>query len=58
MAMFLKEFASDVAWAHMDCYAWSDGGHPLFPKEGSGVGVRLMVELITRMAQGELNGRS
>ena len=57
-AMFLKEFAGEVAWAHMDCYAWSDGGHALFPKGGSGVGVRLMVDLITRLAQGELDGGS
>jgi leucyl aminopeptidase len=57
-AMFLKEFAGDVAWAHMDCYAWSDGDQPLFPKGGSGVGVRLMVELATRLSQGDINGGS
>lgn len=57
-AMFLKAFAGDVAWAHLDCYAWSGGEHPLFPQGGSGTGVRLMVDLATRLAQGELDGGS
>jgi leucyl aminopeptidase len=52
-ALFLKEFAGDVAWAHLDCYAWSDGEHPLFPKGGSGVGVRLLVDLIPRLLGAE-----
>jgi leucyl aminopeptidase len=48
-ALFLKEFAGDVAWAHLDCYAWSEGESPLFPKGGSGVGVRLLVDAIPRL---------
>jgi leucyl aminopeptidase len=48
-ALFLKEFAGDVAWAHFDCYAWSEGETPLFPKGGSGVGVRLLVDAIPRL---------
>ncbi|MFI5400183.1 MAG: leucyl aminopeptidase family protein [SAR324 cluster bacterium] len=54
-ALFLKEFVGDIAWAHLDCYAWSDGEHALFPKGGSGVGVRLLVDLIPRLmgAQGD-----
>jgi leucyl aminopeptidase len=48
-ALFLKEFAGDVAWAHFDCYAWSEGESPLFPKGGSGVGVRLLVDAIPRL---------
>lgn len=51
-AVFLKEFAGDVAWAHLDCYAWSDGESPLFPKGGSGIGVRLMVDVATRLSDG------
>ena len=50
-ALFLQEFAGGVAWAHMDCYAWSDGDHPLFPKGGSGAGVRLLVELTKRLLE-------
>jgi len=48
-ALFLREFAGEVAWAHLDCYAWSDGEHSLYPKGGSGIGVRLMVELASRL---------
>jgi leucyl aminopeptidase len=48
-ALFLQEFVGAVAWAHLDCYAWSDGDSPLFPKGGSGAGVRLMVELAERL---------
>ncbi|MBI4083771.1 MAG: leucyl aminopeptidase family protein [Candidatus Lambdaproteobacteria bacterium] len=51
-ALFLKEFAGTVAWAHLDCYSWSEGEHPLFPKGGSGIGVRLMIDLIHRLNQG------
>ncbi len=50
-ALFLKEFAGDVAWAHLDCYGWSDGENPLFPKGGSGIGVRLMVEVAARLSE-------
>jgi leucyl aminopeptidase len=56
-ALFLKEFAGPVAWAHIDCYAWSDGDSPLFPKGGSGVGVRLCVDLVTRLLEGANHGR-
>jgi leucyl aminopeptidase len=56
-ALFLKEFVSDVAWAHLDCYAWSDGEHPLFPKGGSGVGVRLLVDLIPRLIGVHTHGK-
>jgi leucyl aminopeptidase len=51
-ALFLQEFAGDVAWAHLDCYAWSDGEHPLFPKGGNGVGVRLIADVATRLSKG------
>jgi len=55
-ALFLKEFAGDVAWAHLDCYAWSDGDHPLFPKGGSGTGVRLLVDLMPRLIGAHSHG--
>ena len=51
-AVFLQEFAGDIAWAHLDCYAWSDGDSPLFPKGGGGQGVRLMVDVATRLSGG------
>ncbi len=51
-ALFLQEFAGDVAWAHLDCYAWSEGEHPLFPKGGNGVGVRLIADVAARLSKG------
>ena len=48
-ALFLKEFAGEAPWAHLDCYGWSNGDNPLVPKGGSGTGVRLMVDLATRL---------
>jgi leucyl aminopeptidase len=51
-ALFLQEFAGGGAWAHLDFYAWSEGDSPLFPKGGSGAGVRLLVELAQRLSQG------
>ncbi len=56
-ALFLKEFAGEVAWAHIDCYAWSDGDSPLLPKGGSGAGVRLCVELTKRLLETAADGR-
>jgi leucyl aminopeptidase len=56
-ALFLKEFVGSVAWAHLDCYAWSDGDSPLFPKGGSGVGVRLCVELMSHLEEIAAHGR-
>ncbi len=46
-AMFLKEFAGDRPWVHMDVAgtAWSDEPRPYLPKGASGVGVRTLAEL-------------
>jgi leucyl aminopeptidase len=45
-AAFLKRFAGDVPWAHVDIAgtAW-DTGRPYAPKAGAGYGVRLLLEL-------------
>ena len=45
-AEFLKRFVGDVPWAHVDIAgtAW-DLGRAYAPKNGSGWGVRLLVEL-------------
>jgi leucyl aminopeptidase len=50
-AEFLKRFAGDVPWAHLDIagMAW-DGGKAYAPKGGNGFGVRLLVELAHSMA--------
>ncbi len=46
-AMFLKEFAGDLPWAHLDIAgtAWADEGKPWQPKGPTGVAVRTLAEL-------------
>jgi leucyl aminopeptidase len=46
-AMFLKEFAGDLPWAHLDIAgtAWADEAKPFLPKGPSGVAVRTLAEL-------------
>jgi leucyl aminopeptidase len=46
-AMFLKEFAGSVPWAHLDVAgtAWADEPKPWLPKGASGVAVRTLAEL-------------
>jgi leucyl aminopeptidase len=50
-AEFLRRFAGDVPWAHLDIagVAW-DRGRPYASKAGSAFGVRLLVELAHAMA--------
>ena len=50
-AAFLEEFVGETPWAHIDIAgtAW-DGGREYAAKEGSGFGVRLLVELARRLA--------
>ena len=50
-AEFLRRFAGDTPWAHLDIagMAW-DGGKAYAPKGGNGFGVRLLVELARSMA--------
>jgi leucyl aminopeptidase len=49
-AEFLQRFVGDTPWAHVDiaATAW-DVGRPYAAKGGTGVGVRLLVELATRL---------
>jgi leucyl aminopeptidase len=46
-AMFLKEFADGVPWAHIDIAgtAWSDEARPYLPKGPTGVAVRTLATL-------------
>jgi len=48
-AWFLKEFAEDTPWVHLDIAgtAWLDDGKPFLAKGPSGVGVRTLVRLAT-----------
>jgi len=47
-AAFLKKFANDFRWAHLDIAgtAWRDQDQPYIPKGGTGVGVRLLIEFL------------
>lgn len=46
-AMFLKEFAGDGPWAHLDIAgtAWADEAHPWQPKGATGAMIRTLVEV-------------
>jgi leucyl aminopeptidase len=45
--MFLKEFAGDLPWAHLDVAgtAWTDEAKPWLAKGPTGVAVRALAEL-------------
>lgn len=47
-AAFLKQFAADYTWAHLDIAgtAWTDKNTPGSPKGGTGVGVRVLIEYL------------
>ena len=46
-AAFLKTFAGDGPWAHLDIAgtAWAESKHPFQPKGATGVAVRTLIEL-------------
>jgi leucyl aminopeptidase len=50
-AYFLHEFAERVPWVHLDIagVAWIEKGRPYMPKGASGIGVRLVVNLIKEL---------
>ena len=49
-ALFLKQFAGEGPWAHLDIAgaSWLKKDRPWTPRGASGVGVRLMVEVLKR----------
>ncbi len=51
-ALFLKEFAEDTPWAHLDIAgtAWLEDAKPYMAKGPTGVPVRTLVELVTGWA--------
>jgi len=51
-ALFIKEFAGDAPWVHMDIAgtAWAEEAKPYQPKGATGVGVRTLVELAREAA--------
>ncbi len=51
-AAFLKKFAKDFNWAHLDIAgtAWRDQATPYTPKGGTGVGVRLLIAFLKNLS--------
>lgn len=49
-ARFLKEFAGDLPWVHLDIAgtAWTEKDKPYTPKGASGIGVRLIVDVLLK----------
>lgn len=54
-AAFLKEFADDTSWAHLDIAgtAWADDAKPYRAKGPTGIAVRTLIEFVERAAQGK-----
>jgi leucyl aminopeptidase len=52
-AMFLKEFAEDTPWLHLDIAgtAWTEEAKPWIAKGPSGIGVRSLVEFVKDFSQ-------
>ena len=49
-AYFLKEFVGETPWIHLDIAgaAWNDNDRPYCPKGASGIGVRLLLNLLKK----------
>ncbi len=49
-AAFLQHFAGKTPWVHLDIagVAWFDSAHDYIPKGPTGIGVRLLVEALTK----------
>ena len=48
-ALFLKKFVPDeIAWAHLDTYAWRDSAKPGRPKGGEALGLRAIFAMLSR----------
>ena len=56
-AAFLKEFADDTAWAHLDIAgtAWGDTVQPYRSKGPTGIAVRTLIEFVERSARQDGN---
>ena len=55
-AAFLANFVADTPWVHLDIAgtAWSNKSSPYLKKGATGVGVRLLVELLQSWKQKEI----
>ncbi|MEN3166493.1 leucyl aminopeptidase family protein [Gluconobacter sp. OJB] len=49
-ALYLQKFVPDgQKWAHIDTYAWNDGGRPGRPEGGEVLGLRAILETLSRI---------
>ena len=49
-AMFLKRFVpKNLAWAHLDTFAWREAAKPGRPKGGEALGLRAFFEALSRL---------
>jgi len=57
---FLSKFVGEASWAHLDIAstAWIDEPRPYTPKGVTGVGVRLLIEFLSRQGGGKPAPRS
>jgi leucyl aminopeptidase len=57
---FLSKFVGEAPWAHLDIAstAWIDEPRPYTPKGVTGVGVRLLIEFLSRQGGGKTAPRS
>lgn len=46
-ALFLQKFVGDIPWAHIDMYAWTEGGGGCQEGGGNGQCVQLLAEFLT-----------
>jgi len=59
-AAFLSKFVGETPWAHLDIAstAWIDEPRPYTPKGVTGVGVRLLIEFLSRQRGGKASPRA
>jgi leucyl aminopeptidase len=50
-ALFLRRFARETPWAHIDLYAWEDRGRPGTPRGANGMSVRTLAETLLRLPE-------
>ena len=50
---FLKEFAGDTPWVHLDIAgtAWTDKERPYIPRGATGIGVRLLISFLRNLQE-------
>ena len=57
-ALFLKRFVPDeIAWAHLDTYAWRDQAKPGRPKGGDALGLRAVFAMLAALLFARLTRR-